>query len=306
MHHVTVLLNEIIEVIMPKDGGKYFDGTIGGGGHARTILDKSSPTGMLAGTDLDNDTIERLSSDLHQYGNRLHLFNQNFSEIDHVCLMLGWDQLDGIVLDLGLSSIQLDNPQRGFAFSKNGPLDMRFSTNGELDANQVVNTYPQAELARIIRIYGEERFAQRIAGRIVRSRPVKNTTELADLISAAIPRKYWPAKIHPATKTFQAIRMEVNREIQNLEKFLPKAASVLAPDGVMAIISFNSLEDRIVKRFFAGTSRIWVFPRGLPEPEDRQSPIQPVYKKPIYPSQEEIARNPRARSARLRAARRVQ
>jgi len=290
---------------MPHDGGRYFDGTLGYGGHARAILEKSSPTGELAGTDLDRAAIVRLSAELAHYAGRVHLFQGNYTEIDRICTMLGWESLDGIVLDLGMSSTALDDPDRGFSFLREGPLDMRFSPENPLTASIVVNSYEEGRLASIIREYGEERFAKRIARRIVQSRPIEKTTRLADIVSSAIPRRFWPAKIHPATRTFQAIRMEVNQEIENLSAFLPKASNLLDIGGVMAIISFHSLEDRIVKRFFSGAPEEFVYPRGLPAPEEAGPKLERVTRKPIIPSPEEIEENPRSRSARLRAARRV-
>jgi 16S rRNA (cytosine1402-N4)-methyltransferase len=210
------------------------------------------------------------------------------------------------VLDLGMSSTALDDPDRGFSFLREGPLDMRYSSENPLDAHAVVNTYEEDRLAAIIREYGEERFAKRIARRIVQSRPVETTTRLADIVGEAIPRRYWPVKIHPATRTFQAIRMEVNQEIESLSAFLPKASTLLGIGGVMAIISFHSLEDRIVKRFFSGAPAEFVFPRGLPPAEERTGPrLERVTRKPIGPSPEEMEENPRSRSARLRAARRI-
>lgn len=291
---------------MPHDGGRYFDGTLGSGGHARTILENSSPGGRLAGTDLDREAISRLTDELADYKGRAHLFQGNYTEIDRICTMLGWDGLDGILLDLGMSSTALDDPGRGFSFMKPGPLDMRFSSQEDLTAELVVNTYEENALASIIREYGDERFARRIARRIVESRPVSTTTELAELVGRAIPRKYWPQKIHPATKTFQAIRMEVNHEIENIKTFLPKAASLLAPGGVVAIISYHSLEDRIIKRFFAGTTEGFTYPRGLPAPVRDTGPVlERITRKSITPTEDEVMQNPRSRSARLRAARKV-
>ena len=291
---------------MPMDGGRYFDGTLGCGGHAQAILEKSSPTGHLAGTDLDGNTVGELSRRLVHFGERIHLYSMNFSEIDKVCMMLDWEYFDGILLDLGMSSGALDDADRGFSFMRTGPLDMRFSDRAELDAYQVVNTYEEDRLVHIIRNYGEERFASRIAKRIVKDRPLTNTTDLAETVSAAVPRRYWPKKIHVATKTFQAIRIEVNKEIESLESFLPKAVSLLSPGGVLAVISYHSLEDRIVKRFFAGPRHVNYFLRGLPEPSPEEpSKLVKLTRKAITPSPQEIAQNPRARSARLRAARRV-
>jgi len=294
-----------MEVLAPVDGGRYFDGTLGGGGHARAILEASSPGGHLAGTDLDPAVIERLEREFAPYGERVHLVHANFSEIDEICARLDWQALNGIVLDLGLSSLQLADAARGFAFSQTGPLDMRFSPESRVSAHTLVNTYDEPELARIIRTLGEERFASRIAHTIVTNRPIETTTELADCVSRAIPRRFWPRHIHPATRTFQALRMEVNAEIENLTGFLPKAARLLAPGGVLAVISFHSLEDRIVKQFIAGPEEREHHP-VLPFKPARTGPIlERITKKSAVPGMDEVHSNPRARSARLRAARRV-
>jgi len=304
--HVPVLLKEVIEVIAPKDGGRYFDGTLGAGGHAKAILDKSAPRGELAGTDLDQHVITGLSKRFSCYGERVCLFNKNYTEIDHICAILGWESLDGIILDLGMSSFALEDPERGFSFLRQGPLDMRFSLDNPLDAYKVVNAYPKDKLARVLSNYGQERFASRIAHAIIKSRPIETTTELAETVSYSIPRRFWPKKIHPATKTFQAIRIEVNKEISNLEEFLPKAIDLLSPEGVLAVISFHSLEDRVVKHFFIEKSRPHNLPRGLPVLEDNEKPgFANIFKKSVTPSSDEILSNPRARSARLRAVRRL-
>lgn len=305
MQHIPVLLREVLEVMMPHGGGRYFDGTLGYGGHARAILEASSPDGQLAGTDLDATAVSRLQEALSGYGGRVHLFRSGFTEIDRICAGLGWEWLDGILLDLGMSSAALDDPDRGFSFLKEGPLDMRFSAENPVSARTVVNEYDEQRLASLIRTYGEERFARRIARRIVESRPVETTTDLAGIVFSAIPRRFHPKKIHPATRTFQAIRMEVNQELETLREFLPKAASLLAPGGVLAVISFHSLEDRIVKRFLAGTPDRFVYPRGLPAPQPPEERLlEPVTRRSVTASEEEMLNNPRSRSARLRAARR--
>jgi 16S rRNA (cytosine1402-N4)-methyltransferase len=303
MEHVPVLLKEVLEVLMPREGGRYFDGTLGGGGHSRAILEAGAE---LAGTDLDAQAVARLSDDFRAYGNRAHLFHSSFSEIDRICSGLGWSELNGILLDLGLSSMELDDESRGFSFTRTGPLDMRFSQDNPFDARQVVNSYDEQRLAHIIYTYGEERFARRIARRIVEKRPLNDTKALSDVISSAIPRKFWPKKIHPATKTFQAIRMEVNAELDHLREFLPKACSLLSMGGVLAVISFHSLEDRMVKQFFAGPAPHPGLPRNLPVREpSNTSGLERITKKSIVASEEEVLINPRARSARLRAARRI-
>lgn len=304
--HVPVLLKEVIEVIAPKDGGRYFDGTLGAGGHAKAILDKSAPRGILAGTDLDQHVITGLSKRFSYYGERVCLFNKNYTEIDHICSILGWESLDGIILDLGMPSFALEDPERGFSFLRKGPLDMRFSLDNPLNAYKVVNAYPRDKLTWVLSNYGQERFASRIAHAIIKSRPIETTIELADVVSSSIPKRFWPRKIHPATKTFQAIRIEVNKEISNLEEFLPKAIDLLSPEGVLAVISFHSLEDRVVKHFFIERSRPHNLPRGLPVLEDNEKPgFANILKKSVTPSSDEILSNPRARSARLRAVRRL-
>lgn len=305
MHHVSVLLKEVMEVLEPVDGGRYFDGTLGGGGHARAILEASAPNGSLAGTDLDPAVITHLTNEFAPYGKRAHLFHANFSTIDTICEKLNWENIDGIILDLGLSSLQLADAQRGFAFSQTGRLDMRFSPDAPLSAHTLVNTYAEGDLARIIRTLGEERFAGRIARAIVESRPIETTTDLAECVSRAIPRRFWPPHIHPATRTFQAIRMEVNAELDNLRDFLPKAANLLAPGGIMAVIAFHSLEDRLVKQFFAGPASREHHPVLPVKPVPTGPVFQRLTKKSATPSSDEVHSNPRARSARLRAARRV-
>lgn len=293
-------------MIRPRSGGRYFDGTLGGGGHGSSILEASSPLGELAGCDLDPDAVTLASRSMAQYDTRFHVFHANYTAIDRICSELGWAALDGIVLDLGISSMELDEARRGFSFTADGPLDMRFDTSQRLDAHTVVNTYEEAELGRLIRTFGEERFARRIARRIVEARPISSTKGLAEVVSKAIPKRFWPQKIHPATRTFQAIRLEVNQELQNLKDFLPKAALLLGKGGVMAVISFHSLEDRIVKQFFAGSSTALLNRRGLPLPQEPPAVIfEKVTKKSITASPEEVETNPRARSARLRAVRRV-
>lgn len=302
MQHTPVLLREVLEVMMPHSGGRYFDGTLGYGGHAQAILEASSPDGRLAGTDLDGAAVSRLRETLAGYSGRVHLFHAGFTEIDRICAGLGWEWLDGVLLDLGMSSAALDDPDRGFSFLKEGPLDMRFSAENPLTARTVVNEYDEQRLASIIRTYGEERFAPRIARRIVESRPVETTTELAGIVSSAIPRRFHPKKIHPATRTFQAIRMEVNHELESLREFLPKAASLLGPGGVLAVISFHSLEDRIAKLAFRRYENPCTCDPRAPICTCGKTPTARVLtRKPVTPGEDEIASNPRSRSAKLRA-----
>lgn len=306
MVHVPVLLKEVIELMAPFDGGRYFDGTLGDGGHASAILEASSPSGELAGCDVDREAVERAGRSLGRYAGRAHLFVGSYTSIDRITSGLGWEGLDGILVDLGVSSRDLLDAQRGFSFTLDGPLDMRYDRSRGVTAHEVVNRYDERELARIIREYGEERFAKRIARRIVEARPIETTATLASVVSEAIPRSSWPRKIHPATKTFQAVRMEVNAELENLSEFLPKAASLLNPGGVLAVISFHSLEDRIVKRFMSPEAGRPFHGRRPPvQPDAAGFALERVTKKPVTASPGEIAANPRARSAKLRAARRV-
>ncbi len=306
MQHLSVLLKEAVDMIGPKNGGVYFDGTLGGGGHTEEILKRSAPSGKVAGTDLDSGVIKNLTEKLGYYGDRVALFNCNFSEIDRISLIMNYPEFDGILLDLGMSSIALDNPERGLSFMHDGPLDMRFSDKNPLSAATVVNDYSPAELTRILKVYGEERFAGRIAAAIITARPLNSTRQLAEIVAGAIPRKYWPKEKHPATRTFQAIRIEVNHELEELQAFLPKAAGLLKVGGVMSIITFHSLEDRIVKRFLAGNPENKIELRRLPvEPVSDRPRFQKLSGKPVIPSEQEIDANPRARSAKLRAARRV-
>jgi len=306
MRHVPVLLKEVLEVMAPADGGRYFDGTLGDGGHAAGILDASSPTGEIAGCDVDPRAVARARANLAPYGERAHIFTSSYTAIGDICRSLGWETVDGILVDLGMSSVDVEQGTYGFSFLKEGPLDMRYDPNAPLTASDVVNGYDERRLAGIIRELGEERFASKIARHIVASRPVRTTTDLAEIVSRAIPRAQWPARIHPATRTFQAIRMEVNAELDNLREFLPRAAGLLAPQGVLAVISFHSLEDRIVKRFMSGPRPSPLQARLIPvPPEHRAHPLAPLTKKPVRASQDEVTANPRARSARLRAARRI-
>jgi len=293
MRHVPVLLKEVLEVIAPKDRGRYFDGTVGAGSHARAILEKSSPGGLLAGTDLDDGAIKEARKTLSSYKGRFFLFNSCYTEIVSICQSLGWEELDGILVDLGLSSMLLEDGPRGFSFRTEGPLDMRYSSKEALSAYEVVNKYPRERLVSILRDYGEERFANRIAGAIVSRRPLNTTKQLAEIVSMAIPRRYWPKRIHPATRTFQAIRIEVNKELDKLKEFLDIAPGLLSHNGIIAVISFHSMEDRIVKQSFKDRNH----PSGVT--------LKPVSNKPIRPSEMELSQNPRARSARLRAARRI-
>jgi len=291
--HKPVLLHEVVRLLGIKSDGTYLDCTVGGGGHAYEIA-RRLDTGLLIGLDWDSQALEEARARLEPFAARVKLVQANFRDLGGVLDRLGIGLVDGLLFDLGLSAIHVDSPERGFSFRSDGPLDMRMDREGNpLTAAEIVNSYSRAELVRILKEYGEERWASRIVDAIIRARerePLERTLQLAELVVGAIPA---PArrrmKIHPATRTFQALRIAVNDELENLRLGLEAGFRRLAPGGVMAVISFHSLEDRIVKRFFRNRAD-----RGEAEPF-----------KLIRPTAEEIAENPRARSAKLRAARKV-
>lgn len=300
--HEPVLLEEVLAALAPRSGGRYIDGTIGSGGHARAVLDHSAPDGRLLGIDLDPIAVAQARRALAEYGDRLVLLQGNFAAIGEIAQQYNFAPVDGILFDLGLSSLQLEAPERGFSFQVDGPLDMRFDPQHGPSACDLVNGLPESELADIIYRYGEERRARRIARAIVEARPLRTTGELAHLVARIVKRS---GGIHPATRTFQALRIAVNRELENLERALPAAVDLLAEGGILAVISFHSLEDRIVKRFFVEQAKGCVCPPQLPVCACGREPrLRILTRKPIRPSAAEVERNPRSRSARLRVARR--
>ncbi len=292
--HVPVLLSEVIAGLAPRDGGSYIDATLGGGGHALAMLAASAPNGRLLGLDADPAALAAARARLAIYSGRTTLVHGNFREIGRLAREHGFAAVDGILLDLGVSSYQLDTPERGFSFAADAPLDMRLDpTQGETAAD-LVNEMPEAELADLIFNYGEERGARRVARLVAearRKRPITSTAELAGLVERALGGRH--GKIHPATRTFQALRIAVNRELESLETALPQAIELLAPGGRIAVIAFHSLEDRIVKLFFRAES-------GYGGSERNQLAI--VTKKPIVAAADEARSNPRSRSAKLRIA----
>lgn len=296
-----MLLSEVIAGLAPKAGGLYIDGTLGGGGHALAILAASSPGGRLLGIDADPAALAASQDRLLPYADRLTLAHGNFGEIGRIARNHGFSQADGIVLDLGVSSYQLDTPERGFSFMADAPLDMRLDpTQGETAAD-LVNQLPEGELADIIFLYGEEHGSRRVAKAVVEARRggrIATTRELADLVERALGGR--KGKIHPATKTFQALRIAVNRELEQLEAALPQAAELLKPGGRLAIISFHSLEDRIVKLFFRAESGRPTIEQRESGYKDREPVIRMVQTKPIVPTDAEQSSNPRSRSAKLR------
>ncbi len=304
--HKPVLLDEVIQHLRCAPGTCFVDGTIGGGGHARAILEKTAPDGWLIGIDWDESALAIARSNLQSYKERLVLVHDNFVRIGSILTQLQIRAVDGILLDLGLSSFQVDAAERGFSFSQSGPLDMRMDTRRKTTAAQLVNTLGEEELAELIRSFGEERWSRRIARKIVRARAeatIDTTERLAVLVYTAIPAGKRSRQRHPATRTFQALRLAVNQEIDHLQTFLQGALDWLRPGGRLAIISFHSLEDRLVKQTFASWARPCRCPAQSPVCSCEGSPLaRLVNKKPVLPRAEEIKANPRARSGRLRVA----
>lgn len=302
--HQPVLYHEIIHALQPKSPGFYVDGTVGAGGHARGILEACAPDGRLLGLDLDPQALALAGETLAPYQPRFHLLQASYAALDSVLLQLGWPPVQGILLDLGLSSMQLDHPERGFSFLHDGPLDMRFDPRQPVSAADLVNTLPEAELADLLYRYGEERNARQIARAILQARPVQTTRQLAAVIEALSPRR--GDRLHPATRTFQALRIAVNRELDAIQSALPQAVAALAPGGRLAIISFHSLEDRLVKEFFRRESRDCLCPPRQPVCTcGHVATLKEITRKPITPGKAEIEQNPRARSAKLRVAEKI-
>jgi 16S rRNA (cytosine1402-N4)-methyltransferase len=296
--HQPVLYHEIILALQPKNEGLYVDGTLGAGGHARGILEACAPDGRLLGMDLDPQALALARETLAPYGERARLRQASYDSLSERLREIGWEAVDGILLDLGLSSMQLDTPERGFSFQHDAPLDMRFDPDAPTSAADLVNTLPQGELADLIYEYGEERASRRIAQAIVKARPLRTTRQLAAVIESVLPRK---GKIHPATQTFQALRIAVNQELERVENVLPEAVAALKSGGRLAVISFHSLEDRTVKEFFRRESRDCICPPRQPICTcGHKATLKEISRKPITPGEAEVKANPRARSAKLR------
>ncbi len=286
--HIPVLLDEAIALLAPVDGGIYVDCTLGLGGHAERILQTSSPSGRVIGFEWDAHALELASTKLEPFGDRFTAQHRNYTEIMKGLHETGNQKVDGVLLDLGVSSLQFDKKARGFSFQAGGPLDMRMDRRHHQTAEDIINSYNRDDLADIFYYYGEERQARRIAAHIVHSRNrerIATTTQLAQIVAAAVPRKFHPRKIHAATKVFQALRIAVNKELDNLTAILDMITEVLKPGGRICIITFHSLEDRLVKWKFIDNPLLHV-----------------LTKKPVTPGDEEIRTNPRSRSAKLRAA----
>ena len=315
--HIPVLVDEVIQFLQPKNHGFYVDGTVGLGGHAAVILQESAPKGFLLGTDLDVEALAIAEERLREYKERVTFVGENFAHLDQLPqLHRGGDseetttpQVDGILLDLGVSSLQLDTPTRGFSFSHSGPLDMRMDASQSLSAAHVVNRHPEDALARIFKQLGQERWSKKIARQIAHARrrkPISTTGQLAEIVLEAIPPKSTGWRIHPATRVFQALRIYVNDELKNLHSGIHCAASALKPGGRLCIISFHSLEDRIVKEQFRTLSRACICPPKAPICMCQHTPtLEILTKRPIIPTPNEIRRNPRSRSAKLRVAMKI-
>jgi 16S rRNA (cytosine1402-N4)-methyltransferase len=303
--HQPVLYHEIINALHPMSPGCYVDATVGAGGHAFGILEKSSPDGKLLGLDIDPQALGLAETRLSAFGDRKILRQASYTSLQDQLASLGWIRVQGILIDLGVSSMQIDTPERGFSFQSEGALDMRFDPENKTTAADLVNHLPEKELAKILWGYGEERFANRIARAICQSRPIHTTLELAEVIKKAVRSSH--DHLHPATRTFQALRIAVNDELGALTTFLPQAIAVLEPGARLAVISFHSLEDRIVKQFFNRESKDCICPPKQPTCTcDHKAILKVITRHPIGPADLEIDQNPRARSSRLRVAERLE
>ncbi len=306
--HKTVLQKEAIEYLRPVEDGIYVDATVGLGGHSMQLLEMSDYKSQIIGLDIDEEALMHAEQHLRPFKSQVTLVNKNFADIDSALTELGVKKVNGIIADLGMSSFQLES-NRGFSFSSNGPLDMRMDTNLQFTAFDLLNEMTAEEIEGLIRNYGEESFSKRISRSIVnarKSRPLQTSAELAEIVSDSIPKKFHPKGKHPATKTFQALRIAVNNEIENLKTFIEKAAELLEPGGRLIIISFHSLEDRVVKNHFKHLSLSCICPPDLPVCGcQKKSTLKILTKSPVVPGREELSENPRCRSAKMRIGERV-
>lgn len=302
--HRPVLYQEVLDVLAPNPAGLYLDGTLGAGGHAYGMLAASAPGGRLLGLDVDPDALSIARQRLADFKDRIVIQQASYRQSPRILKDLGWGPLHGILLDLGVSSMQIDRPGRGFSFMMDGPLDMRFNQETGQGAADLVNTLSEADLAQLLHAYGEERYARRIARAIVSARPLHTTRALAAVVKEAVPG--YPTRIHPATRTFQALRIATNQELETIAAALPELMGLLAPGGRMAVISFHSLEDRIVKQFFKQESQDCICPPEQPICTcEHTASLTIITRKPIMASKKEIQDNPRSSSARLRAAQKI-
>ena len=306
--HIPVLFDDVMELLQPRSGGRYIDGTLGGGGHTAGILEASAPDGQVLAFDLDPEAIAFARQRLESLGNghdsdRVAYVHASYAEMGRVAPEHNFENVDGILLDLGLSSRQLEEADRGFSFMREGPLDMRFDPTQETTAAELVNNLPVESLAGLFWRYGEERNSRRYARAIVDNRPIDTTTELAAIIEKEAPGWVRRKRIHPATQVFQALRIAVNRELESLETGLEAAVDLLKPGGRVAVISFHSLEDRFVKNYFRDLTKDCICPPRQPICTcDVEPVLRLVTRKPVMADEDEIEENPRSRSARLRVA----
>lgn len=292
--HQPVMIKEVVRLLCTKENGIFLDCTLGLGGHAEAILEASSPDGVLIGIDVDEDALEIAKRNLARFKERFKGVYGNFKNADKIIKELNVNSVDGILLDLGLSSLQIEKQERGFSFMRDGPLDMRMDKSNSITAEEIVNNYRIDELQRIIHEYGEERYAKRIAkkiGEIRGKKRIRTTSELVNIINSVVPAGRGKRRIHPATRTFQALRIAVNHELENLKQFFSIALNILKKGGRLVVISFHSLEDRLVKLTF----RKW----------EEEKSFKILTRKVVTPSEEEISSNPRAGSAKLRAGERI-
>jgi len=307
--HVPVLYREVIENLNVRPDGIYVDGTLGGGGHAEAVVKALGPEGLFIGIDRDTDALAAAGGRLEALGDeapcRKIFVHNNYANIKQILEELGIEQIDGALLDLGVSSFQLDNPDRGFSYMQDAPLDMRMDQQAKFSAYDVINEYTEADLADIVRRYGEERYARRIAANVVRARqesPIERSSQLVDIIKASIPAKSRREGPHPAKRTFQAIRIEVNDELGLLERAAEDFLDVLGEGGRLCVITFHSLEDRIIKNVFQKRADPCTCPPGLPCVCGKKADIVKITRKPLEAEEAEREANPRARSAKLRVA----
>jgi 16S rRNA (cytosine1402-N4)-methyltransferase len=302
--HIPVLAREVIENLAVQPGGRYIDCTLGSGGHSQAILEHSSPGGQLLGIDADPEALRNASEKLKKFDKSMLLANDNFVNLRDICIKYDFFPVHGILFDLGLSSPQLDDLGRGFSFQHDASLDMRFNPAQKLTAADIVNKYSETELARILKTYGEETSSRQIAKQIVQKRPVSNTLELANIVEEAVGGRH--GKIHPATRTFQALRIVVNHEMENLESSLNQAIGLLGFGGRLVVISYHSLEDRIVKHFMQKESRDCICPpEAMKCTCGHKANLRIITRKIVTASFAEVEMNPRSRSAKLRAAERI-
>jgi len=304
--HIPVLLDEIIDILNPQNGEVFVDCTLGGGGHSKEIVKRIIPQGHLIGIDQDTNALAAAQANLIDYLDNVTFVHSNYENLENILTEYSPEGIDGILFDLGVSSHQLDEGERGFSYMQDAPLDMRMDRKSTFTAKELINTYSAEDLERIIKDYGEERWAKRIVQFIVEARkkePIETTGQLVDIIKKAIPAGARREGPHPAKRTFQAIRIEVNRELEVLEKTIDTAVKFLKPGGRIGIISFHSLEDRIVKEKFKYLALDCICPKELPICQCEKKPlIRILTKKPIIANKQELASNPRARSAKFRAA----